>query len=318
MKKKILSALVIVLLIVAVMGGGFGAFLLVITEKGVDLPLDGYSYPLLLKANGWEETMNVDFSTITSLDDLAAAHWFPTKHGLRKEEYWCPDMIDFSDAEALIIHSEKSAAHVCSDDKCPLNGIFTGGIETRSVAGGSDVPFTQAFGYFEAEVQVPTGTGMWSAFWLQSDNMGRVGDQGKDGSEIDIYESSFIKNPTFSGNALHYDTYEWPRYQSYGKVSDTKVNLYDGQYHRYGLLWTPEEYVFFVDGVPVWATAFGGVSRTAEYLRLTVEIRTGGIGPYGQDIGEFENRADGSNDFKIKSVVVYQNDSFKSEIRTYA
>ncbi len=32
-------------------------------------------------------------------------------------------------------------------------------------------------------------------------------------------------------------------------------------FHEYGLLWTPEEYVFYVDGKEVWRTQAGGVSQ---------------------------------------------------------
>ncbi|MDR1939221.1 MAG: glycoside hydrolase family 16 protein [Clostridiales bacterium] len=307
MKKKITVMTLILVIAVVTLGG---------CKAKKDLDISKYSYPDL-SAEGWTETMNVDFSTIKTMDDLNAAKWFSSKHGLRNEEYWCPSAITFGD-DGVVIKSEIKENHVCADGLCPASGIFTGGIETRIDKGDGtfDNVFSQAFGYFETTVRVPSGTGMWSAFWLQSDDVGRIGDKGRDGSEIDIYESSFRENPTMTGNAVHYDAYSWPWYQSHGKVTDTGLNLYEG-FHSYGLLWTPDEYVFFVDGKPVWATAFGGVSRVEEILRLTVEIRTGGVGPYGQNIGQFQNRDDGSNDFIIKSVRVYQNDAYKPAVKTY-
>lgn len=62
---------------------------------------------------------------------------------------------------------------------------------------------------------------MWSAFWLQSSNTGMIGNAGKDGSEIDIYESSFVsKNPTKTGSCIHYDGYD-----TFHKSKDTYLAL---------------------------------------------------------------------------------------------
>ncbi|MDE7337195.1 MAG: glycoside hydrolase family 16 protein, partial [Clostridia bacterium] len=151
--------------------------------------------------------------------------------------------------------------------------------------------------------------------WVQSYSGGKIRNKGKDGTEIDVYESSFArKNPTKTGNALHWDAYDSPYYRCRDHISDTGKNLYDGQYHKYSLLWTPEYYVFYVDRQPVWATAAGGVSTVKEYLRLTVEVRDGKIGPYGQSLGKFANANDGSTDFSIKSVNVWQKMEYEESI----
>ena len=39
----------------------------------------------------------------------------------------------------------------------------------------------------------------------------------------------------------------------------------------YALLWTPDEYVFYLDGVEQWRST-SAVSRRGEYLRLTCEV----------------------------------------------
>lgn len=43
-------------------------------------------------------------------------------------------------------------------------------------------------------------------------------------------------------------------------------------YHIYGLLWTPEEYIFYIDGEESWRIA-KGVSHTPEYIILSTEIQ---------------------------------------------
>lgn len=268
-----------------------------------------------LKDGKWTETLRTDFSQIHNLEELEKAGWAPSPHGLRNYEYWCPEMLEFTD-KGLIVHSEQQTDHNC--EVCGVkDGVFTGGIETRKTGDGGKTLFEQAYGYFEATVIVPRGTGMWSAFWLQGDGTGKVGHKGRDGSEIDVYESSFgLNNPTKSGQAIHFDAYDYPWYKCEGNVTDTGKNLYDGQPHTYALKWTPDEYVMYVDGEAVWASDYGDICRVPEYLRLTVEIRDSGYGPYGENIAQFENRDDGGNDFIIKDVKVYQNKDYEQFIES--
>lgn len=274
------------------------------------------SLPSLSAEDGWQLTLDTDFSRFSSIEEVyATTPWSPSPHGLRKTEYWCDQSVSL-DVEngAVIISSTIEEDHDC--DVCGVTaGIFTGGIETRVTE--TNAGFSQAFGYFETVVKVPDAPGMWSAFWLQTDDVGKIGNRGKDGTEIDVYESSFHqKNRTKTGNALHYDAYEAPWYHCVDNVTDVGYNLYDGEYHKYALLWTPEYYVFYVDDVAVWATAAGGVSRVEEFLRLTVEIRDTTYGPYGQKLGTFENRDDGSTDFCIKSVRVWQKEDYKAYVQS--
>jgi hypothetical protein len=42
----------------------------------------------------------------------------------------------------------------------------------------------------------------------------------------------------------------------------------------FGLLWTPTEYVFYVDGKETWRTAAGGVCQVPLYIELSDEIGT--------------------------------------------
>lgn len=263
-------------------------------------------YDFLFKDDGWHYTMNVDFGKINNMRELNEAGWYPSPHGYRFYEYWCDQMIEFRPGDCLVINSAKLIDHDCK--VCGVkNGIFTGGIETK-YPHQADNPFTQAFGFFEAEVLVPTGRGMWSAFWLQSKNINNVGYEGVDGTEIDIYESSFYETPAVTGNAVHFDGYG-SAHKSAANTTDTGIDLYSG-YHKYALLWSPSEYVFFVDGLEVWRTDYGGVSKTEQFMRLTVEIRDSGVGPYSRPIGYFKNYGDGRNEFKIKRARVFQKDDY--------
>lgn len=236
--------------------------------------------------------------------------------------WWCPEMVEVKDSNA-VIHSRYEENHVCDGD-CPAQGRFTSGIETRLITGDNNdnkgtadiLLFAQAFGYFECRVKLPKSQGLWSAFWLQSSNMRKVGNDGEDGTEIDVYESAFLNSKSSRmGHALL-----WDGYGKDGRVADyigeLEQDLYDG-YHTFALKWTPDYYVFYIDGKATWATDAGGVSKVQEFLRLTVEIDAGdGWGPHGQKIGQFSHNNENNNDFLIDYVKVWQNENYEQYIKS--
>lgn len=256
-------------------------------------------------SDGWYVTLYEDFDSDTLPETFA-----PSPHGLRKTEYWCDNMVSVKDGNAVIKASHETN-HQCSVCKTG-EGDFTSGIETRKTVDGKSIPlFEQAFGYFEARVKLPESGGMWSAFWLQSTNVGNIGFGGEDGTEIDIYESSFYNTSrTKMGHALHYDGYDPKNHRCQDTIRDTGIDLYDG-YHTFALKWTPNEYVFFIDGKVTWASDFGGVSKVPAYLRLTNEVRPKKTGPYGQRLGKFDG-----GEFLVDWVKVYQNVNYLDQIKS--
>ena len=250
---------------------------------------------------GWYIVLDDEFDGDALNEDV----WMKSPHGLRNTEYWCDNMVRVENGNCVV-----SAAvlddNVC--DICPSSGDFTSGIETRG-------KLEQAFGYFEARVKYPSAQGMWTAMWLQSHTMGRLGNGGRDGSEIDIYESSFWSNPTQTGMCVHWDGYTERWHKSEGTVVDTGMNLYD-EWQVWGLLWTPESYTFFLNGEPVWRTGAGGVSQVPEFLRLTCEIRRGETGPYGQPLGVFDATRENPHEYLIDYVRIYQHTDFLSSVKS--
>lgn len=256
-------------------------------------------------ADGWYLTLSEDFE-----GDTLPEPFVPSPHGLRNTEYWCDQMVSVKDGNAVI------KAHRDENHKCDICGVksgeFTSGIETRKMENGKSVPtFQQAFGYYEARVMFPKSGGMWSAFWLQSESMRGIGNKGEDGTEIDIYESSFYNtNRSLMGHALHYDGYDPKNHKCMDTIRNTGSDLYDG-YHTFALKWTPEEYVFYIDGKPAWASDFGGVSKVPAFIRFTNEVRPGKTGPYGQALGDFDG-----GEFYVDYVRVYQNINYEEHIKS--
>ena len=150
-------------------------------------------------------------------------------------------------------------------------GWYTAGIDTDS---DSPNGFSQKFGYFECRCILPKGADIWSAFWLMNDGVYDVDGNGRDGTEIDVYESlcggDFLPNAVSSN--LHYDGYN----DGHEAMGDVKVLLKNNPYEEfntYGVEWNENEYIFYINGVETFRTSFGGVSQNEEYLILSVEMK---------------------------------------------
>jgi beta-glucanase (GH16 family) len=122
--------------------------------------------------------------------------------------------------------------------------------------------------FFEIRCKLQTQEGFWGAFWLMSPTVAEVGDEGRDGTEIDIMESAYLKSSKIC-QALHWDGYEDDH------KSDSNIPyipyIYEG-YHTFAVNWTEYEYVFYVDDQPTWITSAGGVSQVPAYLKITAEV----------------------------------------------
>ena len=134
--------------------------------------------------------------------------------------------------------------------------------------------FEHAYGYWVARCKFPTEPGHWPAFWLFCGGVGKVGNGGRDGTEIDIMEAPW-RNGKITMN-LHWDGYG--KDHQHAGTTTTLPALTNG-FHTFALLWTTNEYVFFTDGQETWRSSAGGVSQVPEYLKLTEEI-----GAWGGDI----------------------------------
>ena len=130
--------------------------------------------------------------------------------------------------------------------------------------------FEATYGYFECRYQTQTQPGHWSAFWLQTPTMGKsIGDPAAAGAEIDVME--YLATPKYRDKALH--TIHW---DGYGKEHKNKVlskiipGLGEG-FHTFGLEWTPDEYIFYVDGQETGRIT-EAVSQRSEFLLLSMEV----------------------------------------------
>ncbi len=161
-----------------------------------------------------------------------------------------------------------------SDGKLCLNMNYVDGVY-KSGAIRTINTYKQQYGYFEIRCQLNQVPGFWCAFWLYSTGVSNANGSGEDGTEIDIFESAYYGQDKV-GHAIHYDDDSWSGGHSiYSKSTTTySEDIYQG-YHTFSLLWTPDKYVFYVDGEEAWTLTEddipGGICQVPLYLKVTVE-----------------------------------------------
>lgn len=134
-------------------------------------------------------------------------------------------------------------------------------------------------GYFEIRCKASPGSGFWSAFWIQAEHPyeAAYSKGGVGGCEIDIFEAmrwdeAIGKNSvTQTVHCAGVDGVQ-EGFQSYNLGAFYGKNIYE-EYNTYGLEWTDEEYIFYINGVETRRTSFGnGVSEVLEDVIVSLEI----------------------------------------------
>lgn len=125
----------------------------------------------------------------------------------------------------------------------------------------------QKYGFFEARLKIANISGLNNAFWLVTD----------DHFEIDIAEIHFPNDIRLTlHNNNNWDTEKNDKMHAVG--FDRKfVDDFSEDYHDYGVLWTPKDIIFEVDGEPVAAiTTSGSITGTADIRFSTAVTEFGG------------------------------------------
>ena len=157
-----------------------------------------------------------------------------------ESQYFLPEAVSLDKSGNAVITTKyittKPSVGSCLGDKC----TFTSGrFDTQE-----KVSFL--YGYIEARIKFPIGSGNWPAFWMLGSNITSIG--WPNSGEIDIAEG-FGNAKTKTSSAVHYSTtgagccdnhlYDYIKYDI--------GQDYSADFHTYGLAWLPNEISFYVD-----------------------------------------------------------------------
>lgn len=103
--------------------------------------------------------------------------------------------------------------------------------------------FSQAYGRFEARIKMPRGKGIWPAFWLLGDDIGKV--HWPNCGEIDIVEN-LGSEPSIAHGTIHGPGYSGEHgIGSPFTLPDSK--RFSDDFHVFAIEWEPQEIRFYVD-----------------------------------------------------------------------
>ena len=149
-------------------------------------------------------------------------------------------------------------------------------------------------GYYEIRCKCNKDKGFWSAFWIQSISSPYdhyISNGGINGAELDIFEAMSADAKTKSARnsvtqTIHCNGWDDDIENIDSRcLGDFKVgrDIYD-EYNTYGLMWTEDEYIFYINGVESARSSFGkGVSTTPEEVIVSLEIPSSGLEDFDTD-----------------------------------
>lgn len=172
------------------------------------------------------------------------------------------------DGENLIISTEYR------EDGPKGAGWYTSGIENTDAY--SDF---KPGSYFECRCIVPAAKGMWSAFWLMTSGQ-KLFRKGINApyTEIDVMESFYYgqKHQNSTINTVH----KWqPETRNFKSEIAGKYRVGKDIYHEYatyGVLWTEEEFIFYINGKESGRSSNGTTTDPA-FMLLTCQVETNGV-----------------------------------------
>jgi len=180
--------------------------------------------------SGWVEVFSEDFNgTTLDTNKWNTCYWWKdwkadgcTNGGAKEVQWFQPDDV-IVDNGTLRLRAQKRSKS---------------GFEYTSGMISSHDKFFFQYGYAEMRAKFPKGNGFWATFWLGSQK--KVWPP-----EIDIAE--FLGSNTKTMHmTLHYATPSSPHEQT----SSWWVGPdFSADYHTFGLEWTPEKLVWYIDGV---------------------------------------------------------------------
>jgi hypothetical protein len=226
--------------------------------------------PKLAEEQSWHLIFEDDFDG----DKVDHSKW--TRHihwrKLRRDDFkvlWAPESFSVGEGKLKIKTSYQGI-----DSESGQHLFYSGGLGTIG-------KFESGFGYYESRVKILSGApGVNAAVWLMSPLVYKEGNDGRDGTEIDV-----IEMPWHDGHiqhALHWDGYK-EAHQHINQVFAPSEGLQPDKWVTASVWWTPEEYIFYLNGKESWRTKAGGVSQAEDAHILLSSMITA---PWGLKKGE--------------------------------
>jgi beta-glucanase (GH16 family) len=193
-----------------------------------------------------------------------------TNAGNSELEWYQPDNILF-DQQSILLTAKPQRVNATDGNTYDYSSaMITSGRDSNNP--NVPVKFSFQFGYAEIHAKVPSGKGLWPAFWMLPANNDAL-------PEIDVMEI-IGDDPKTVNMTVHYsrtkgsvvkDGFAWT-----GTADLSK------DWHTYGVDWEPDFIAWYVDGVERWRYT-NKTHIPAEPMYLLVNLAVGGDWPGSPD-----------------------------------
>jgi len=131
-------------------------------------------------------------------------------------------------------------------------------------------------GYVEARVKLPAGKGLWPAFWLLNTHYV------EDSPEIDVME--FLGHET---DTIYHTYHYFDVSNNWQKISTPSFETigpdWTKSFHTFGMAWSPNELVWYVDGVETRRINNNQYKISSQAMYLIANLAVGGVWPGAPD-----------------------------------
>lgn len=208
----------------------------------------------------------------TCYDSYSAQYAGCTNHGNFESEWYQKSQVSVKDGN-LVLTAQKKDTQGADSNGQPQRYAYTSGmVATGRYLKQAPAKWTMAYGYVEARINVPSGQGIWPAFWLLP-----VDHQWP--PEIDVMEV-LGNNPS---QAL--TTYHWRNTDGNTTAQDSSTyqspTSLAGSWHTYAADWKPGEIDWYIDGQVV--KRFPNSAVTSKPMQLILDLAVGGTLPGNPD-----------------------------------
>lgn len=220
-----------------------------------------------LDLSGYKLTFNDEFDSLSISNGKTPAKWYSGVHsdfGMAKFARGAASASPFSVADGVL--------NIRMEQK---NGVWQSGL-LQTVDANTE-GFKQSYGYFEMRAKFPQGAGAWAAFWLISEENRYNPDLPR--VEIDTVEA-YAGDPQGLHTTVHYtpgkntpDIEKKIEGGSYERVS----SMFDGQFHNYGTMITPQWVITYFDGVEVARLSASEYTKSPFYMILNLAMSADGV-----------------------------------------
>jgi len=188
-------------------------------------------------------------------------HWWDdggcTIASNQEEEWYLPNNVAVSDG--ILTLSAIREDFVVTDGR--QFGYSSGMVSTGPPVYTAEPRYAFTYGYVEMRARIPSGRGLWPAFWMLPPTFDSK-------PEIDIFEVTG-DDPTNLRMRVHYRDADG---SSANQGSSYFGPDLSADWHVYGLWWTEDAISWYLDGDEVWRYDGDGISTEPMYLVANLAV----------------------------------------------